>query len=234
MFIEKTDAEAENLATWCEELTHWKRPWYWERLKAGGEGDDRGWDGWMASLTQWTWVWASCGSWWWTGKPGLLQSMGSHRVGHDWATELSWNEVLFRKTKFYFLKSGWFGSKLVSSLMGTQGPCCRAKQKREEDTGCLSLARPSHPERSRWCPMENHTDHQWESLCLLECLHLGWKREMLSRSGKSVGYWSHHREWERCPGGQHLCWTRRWRVPLDCATCILISRFSGRSASGSL
>ena len=52
---------------WCEELTHWKRPWCWERLKAGGEGDDRGWDSWMASLTQWTWVWVSSGSWWWTG-----------------------------------------------------------------------------------------------------------------------------------------------------------------------
>ena len=65
------------LATWCEELTHWKRPWCWERLKAGGEGDNRGWDGWMASLTRWTWVWASSGSWWWTGRPGVLQSIGS-------------------------------------------------------------------------------------------------------------------------------------------------------------
>ena len=78
------------LATWCKELIHWKRLWCWERLKAGGEGDDRGWDGWMASLTGWTWVWASSGSWWWTGKPGVLQSMGLQRVGHDWVTELSW------------------------------------------------------------------------------------------------------------------------------------------------
>ena len=77
------------LATWCEELTHWKRPWCWERLKAGGEGDNRGWDGWMA---QWTWVWASSRSWWWTGKPGMLQSMGLQRVGHDWA-ELNWTEL---------------------------------------------------------------------------------------------------------------------------------------------
>ena len=76
------------LATWCEELTHWKRPWCWERLKAGGEGDDRGWDGWMASVTRWTWVWASSESWWWTGRPGMLQSMGSQRVRHDWVTEL--------------------------------------------------------------------------------------------------------------------------------------------------
>ena len=76
------------LATWCEELTHLKRPWCWERLKAGGEGDDRGWDDWMASPTQWTWVWASFESWWWTGKPGMLQSMGSQRVGHNWVTEV--------------------------------------------------------------------------------------------------------------------------------------------------
>ena len=72
--------------------THWKRHWCWERLKAGREGNDRGWDGWMASPTHWTWVWASFGSWWWTGKPGVLQSMGSQRVGYDWVTELSWAE----------------------------------------------------------------------------------------------------------------------------------------------
>ena len=66
----------------------WKRPWYWERLKAVGEGDEREWNGWMASLAQWTWVWASCRSWWWTGKPGVLQSMGLQRVGQEWATEV--------------------------------------------------------------------------------------------------------------------------------------------------
>ena len=75
------------LATWCEELTHWKRPWGWERLKAGGEGDDRGWDGWMASPARKTWVWVNSGSWWWTGKPGMLQSTGSQRVRHKLATE---------------------------------------------------------------------------------------------------------------------------------------------------
>ena len=72
-----------------KELSHLKRPWCWERLKAGG-GDDRGWDGWMASLTQWTRVWVSSGSWWWIGNPGVLQSMGSQKVGHDWETELNW------------------------------------------------------------------------------------------------------------------------------------------------
>ena len=70
------------LAAWCKELTHWKRPWSWETLKAGG-GDNGGWDGWMVSWTRWMWVWASFRSWWRTGKPGVLQSMGSHRVGHD-------------------------------------------------------------------------------------------------------------------------------------------------------
>ena len=79
------------LVTWCEELTHWKRPCCWERLKAGGEGDDRGWDGWIASPIRWTGVWASSGSWWWTGKFGVLQSTGSQRVGHDWATQLKLN-----------------------------------------------------------------------------------------------------------------------------------------------
>ena len=81
------------LAPWCEELTLWKRPWCWERLKAGGEGDHRGWDGWMVSLTQWTWLWVDSGNWWWTGRPSRLQSMGLQRVGHDWMTELSWTEL---------------------------------------------------------------------------------------------------------------------------------------------
>ena len=82
------------LATSCEELTHWKRPWCWERLGAGGEGDYRGWDGWMTSPTQWTWVWVNSGSWWWTGRPGMLWFMGLQRVRQDWATELNWTELI--------------------------------------------------------------------------------------------------------------------------------------------
>ena len=78
------------LTTWCEELNHWERPWCWEGLGAEGEGDDRGWDGSMASPTQWTWVWVNSGSWWWTGRPGVLCFMGSQRVRHYWATELNW------------------------------------------------------------------------------------------------------------------------------------------------
>ena len=78
------------LATWCEKLTHWKRRWCWGWLKAG-EGDDRGWDGWMALPTQWTWVWVTSGSWWYAEKPGMLQSMGLPRVGHNWVIELMWH-----------------------------------------------------------------------------------------------------------------------------------------------
>ena len=78
------------LATWCKELTHWKRHWCWERLKAGGEGDDRGCNGWMASPAQWTWVWVNSRSWWWTGRPDVLQFTGSPRFRHDWVTKLNW------------------------------------------------------------------------------------------------------------------------------------------------
>ena len=94
IFIGRTDAKAETPVLWPpQELTHWKRLWCWEGLGAGGKRDDRGWDGWMASPTQWTWIWVNSGSWWWTGRPGLLQFMGSQRVGHDWVTELNWTEL---------------------------------------------------------------------------------------------------------------------------------------------
>ena len=119
------------LATWCKELTHWKRPWHWERLKVG-EGDGRGWDGWMASPTQWTWVWVNSGSWWWTGRPGMLKSMGSQRVGHDWMTELNWTEHLpysitwdLLLTWQYFPSNSVYKMILISviSLFGMfQGP----------------------------------------------------------------------------------------------------------------
>ena len=86
----------------CEELTHLKRPWCWERLRVGGKGDDRGWDGWMASPTWWTWVWVNSRSWWWTGKPGMLLFMGSQKVGHDWVTELNWTEP-FSNCEFLYI-----------------------------------------------------------------------------------------------------------------------------------
>ena len=91
-FIGRADVKAETPILWPPdtELTYFKRPWCWKGLGTGGEGDDRGWDGWMTSLTQWTWVWVNSGSWWWTGRAGMLQSMGSQRVGHVWAIELNW------------------------------------------------------------------------------------------------------------------------------------------------
>ena len=98
------------LATSREELTHWKRLWCWEGLGAGGEGDYRGWGGWMASLTWWTWVWVNSGSWWWTGRPGVLQFMGSQRVGYDWETELNWTKTerlsMWRVKCFILFNSG--------------------------------------------------------------------------------------------------------------------------------
>ena len=105
VFIGRTDAEAETPVFWPPhaELTYWKRPWCWEGLGAGGEGDERGWDGWMASPTRCVWVWVNSGSWWWTGRPGVLQFMGSQRVGHDWATELNWTESF--QTRFSTLNS---------------------------------------------------------------------------------------------------------------------------------
>ena len=125
IFIGRADVEAETpniLTTWCKELTQLKRPQSCEWLKAG-EGDDRGWDGWMASPTQWTWVWVNSGSWWWTGRPGMLQSVGSQRVGHDWATELNWSLSPFSspeciKDVFYFLASpgeGVFSSNIYTN-----------------------------------------------------------------------------------------------------------------------
>ena len=99
IFLGRTDAEAETLklSPCCKEPTHWKRPWCWETLKAGGERDDRGWDGWTASVTQWTWVWANSGSWWWTGKPDVLQSIRSH----DWVTELNLMPMIYEVQRLY-------------------------------------------------------------------------------------------------------------------------------------
>ena len=91
--------------TSCEELTHWKRLWCWEGLGAGGERDDRGWDGWMASPTLWTRVWVNSGNCWWIGRPGMLQFMGSQGVGHNWATELKWTEL---KSSLKYRMSSFF------------------------------------------------------------------------------------------------------------------------------
>ena len=100
-FIGRTDADAEIpilWPPWYEEPTHWKRPWCWEKLSAGGGGDDRGWNGWMSSPTWWTWVWVGSRSWWWTGKPGVLQSIGSQ----GWTRLSDWTELEFISILIFF------------------------------------------------------------------------------------------------------------------------------------
>ena len=102
-FFGRNDAKAEAPVLWPPHAKSWLigKDWCWEGLGAGGEGDNRGWDGWMASLTRWTWVWVNSRSWWWTGRPGVLWFMGSQRVGHDWGTELNWTEATW-----FFKKMG--------------------------------------------------------------------------------------------------------------------------------
>ena len=122
--VEHMDFSTAIIQTSCEELTHWKRLWCWEGLGAGGEGDDRGWDCWMASLTPWTWVSVNSGSWWWTGRPGVLRFMGSERVGHDWATDLIWSDLIIQTSGLTWGSRnelwGWHG-KLLNSSWGNHG-----------------------------------------------------------------------------------------------------------------
>ena len=112
------------LATSCKELTYLKRARCWKRLKAGGEGDDRGWDSWMASPTQWTCVWVNSRSWWWTGRPGVLWFMALQRVGHDWVTELN---VYCGVTTGVREKEAGLGIECCQSIMlvcqSLQAPC---------------------------------------------------------------------------------------------------------------
>ena len=98
-FFGSNDAKAETPVLWPPHVKSWLigKDWCWEGSGAGGKGDDPGWDGWMASLTRWTWVWVNSRRWWWTGRPGVLWFMGLQRVGHDWATELNWTELQVSK-----------------------------------------------------------------------------------------------------------------------------------------
>ena len=96
IFIGRTDVEAEAPILWPPDV----KSWFTEKTLMLGKFEgrrrrvDRGLDGWMASLTQWKWIWVNSGSWWWSENPGVLQSMRSQRVGHDWATELNWTELM--------------------------------------------------------------------------------------------------------------------------------------------
>ena len=110
------DPPHNTLATWCKEPTHWKRPWCWERLKAKREGGDRGWDGEIASLTQWTWIWAHLGKYRRTGKPGMLQSVGSPRVGYGVVTEQQQDNCISWIFKLLFLlcRRGNWGPQILT------------------------------------------------------------------------------------------------------------------------
>ena len=114
-----TDVEAETPILW---LTHLKRPWCWEKLRAGGEGDDRGWDGWMASPTQWTWVWVDSRNWWRTVRPGVLRFMGLQRVGHNWAIELNWTELRDHLKKIGYNKGIFYAKMSSIKVWQRQGP----------------------------------------------------------------------------------------------------------------
>ena len=125
------------LATSCKALTHWKRLWCWEGLGARWDGDDRGWDGWMASLTRWTGVWVNSRSWWWTGRPGVLWFMGLQKVGHDWW--LNWTEWSKIHIHYFCLKvhlllkcKHFWGGKNIHQFFqrGKRARFGRAKNKR--------------------------------------------------------------------------------------------------------
>ena len=177
------------LATSCEELTHWKRLWCWEGLEAGGEGDDRGWDGWMASLTRWTWVWVNSRSCWWTGRPGVLWFMGSQRVGHDWATELKWTEL---KDAHVFI-SGTYDYINFHSKRNT------------EDMIKLRVMRPEDfPELSKWAWCNYNGLWKRESRGLKSEKELWWGDQKLEQQTWKMeegvmiqGLWVASKRWKR-------------------------------------
>ena len=162
------------------ELTYWKRPWCWEGLGAGGEGDDRGWDGWMASPTRWAWVWANSGSWWWTGRPGVLRFMGLQRVGHDWTTErlsnwtdwvTDWREtvsaVCFKKITRASLVTQWW--RIHLPMQETQVPFLV-----QEGSTCHGATKPLN--HNNWaCVLQPGSRNYWTHLPQLlkpTCLEL--------------------------------------------------------------
>ena len=148
-------------AQYCEELTHLKRPWCWERLRVRGEEGDRGWDDWMASPTQWTWVCVNSGSWWWTGRPGVLQSMGLQRVEHDWVTEL----------KCYYQNA--FPGSSGSMLKHEVAACIFYPQSGENSSCRVTGAEQSH--LSMWIQkvgIDRMVPQIFTVLFSNECLHL--------------------------------------------------------------
>ena len=135
----------------------------WEGLGAGGEGDDRGWDGWMASLTWSTRVWVNSGSWWWTGRPGMLQFMGSQRVGHDWVTELNWTEL-----NWILIKQGYVDTETSTH---------------REKTMWKIQGEDSHVSDMRYSWLLNHTVLNWVGLLICGFLSINTCSAPLSVAG---------------------------------------------------
>ena len=150
VFFGRNNAKAETPVLWPPHVKCWligKRLWFWEGLGAGGEGDDRGWDGWMASLTQWTWVWVNSGSWWWTGRTGMLQFMRSQRVGHNWVTELNWTELNWNFLWSYIetIHTYISNAKIVNIRLDefSQSECICVQAQGVHSTQTLTLVAPS-------------------------------------------------------------------------------------------
>ena len=148
-------------------MTHWKRLCCWEGLGAGGAGDNRRWDGWMASLTRWTWVSVNSRSWWWTARPGVLWFMGSQRVGHNWATDLIWSDgSIFQQSEY----SGVCSSTTVWKHLVKASEKAKATHSSTLATSCEEL---THCKRL-WC---------WEGLGAGgEGDNTGWDGWMASRT----------------------------------------------------
>ena len=173
------------LATWCKAPTHWKRPWYWERLRAGGEGGDRRWDGWMASPTQWTGVSANSGRQWRTGKSGVLQSMGLQKVGHSLATErqqfVYWKKVFKTVEKYsanqeFSIPERWIYccQQLGTNAANVRTPGLGGKNVQFEITAVRCPASPRHLRVDENPPEARPS---LISACLVQsgyCLHLYW------------------------------------------------------------
>ena len=135
VFFGRNDAKAEIPILWPPHAKRWLigKTLMLGALRAGGEGDDRGWGGWMASPTRWMWVWVNSGSWWWTGRPGVLQFMGSQRVGHDWVTELNWTEGYFIFLKvFVFLKPCCLACEILVPWLGIEPRALKLKHEPQE------------------------------------------------------------------------------------------------------
>ena len=144
-------------------MTHWKRLWCWEGLGAGGEGDDRGWDGWMASPTRWTWVWVNSGSWWWTGRPGVPWFMGSQRVRRDWATELNWKVLKSERISSLSTSTG----APLTNLWGKAAALCIVARLSISDLWPLNDGSPHCPPPLTQSRQKVSPDILWTTICVL-------------------------------------------------------------------